>query len=352
MIVNLIEKYTHFSSIDLLTLRTTHNPFIWRLPKYHQMEFIPPVSRYKHLLYLMVPIVVELALFENFNHSGLFGPDVKKLKGRWDIAGLCQLLDHKDPVVQYEAAEALGDLGDEKAIGPLITALKRDEFSGVRWKAAEALSKMGNPAVGPLIAALQYKDEDVRWKAAIALGEIGNLDAIAPLIQLLSDDDRFVRSRAAHALSMIGEQAVFPLIHALKKGDPGVRWGAALALGKIKNPLAVEPLILALADEQGLVRAEAASALASIGNPALGPLLRFLKSAQGETRIEVMTALGELQDADAIEPLVQLLENADDNERKAIADAIDAILIPAVEPLVRRIRNGATKKECKGRRMR
>lgn len=72
-----------------------------------------------------------------------------------------------------------------------------------------------------------------------------------------------------------------------------------------------------------------------------------MKGAKAEIRIEVMTALGELKNADAIEPLVQLLENADDDERRAISDAIDAILIPAVEPLVRRIRDGTIKKECK-----
>jgi HEAT repeat protein len=316
------------------------------------MEFNPPLFWQKRLLYLVVPIVVELAFFDGLNPAGLLWPDVKKLKERRDIAGLARLLEHKDPQVQYEAAEALGNLGDEKAIGPLITALKRDEFSGVRWKAAEALSKIGNPAVESLIATLQYPDDDVRWKAAIALGEIGNPDAIEPLILILSDEDRFVRSRAAHALSMIGEPSIPPLIHALKKGDPGVRWGAVLALGKIKNPLAVEPLILALADDQAMVRAEAAAALASIGTPALGPLLGFLKGAQGETRIEVMTALGELKNADAIEPLLQLLESADEDERQAIADAIDAILIPAVEPLVRRIRNGCAKNGSKEQNLR
>ena len=311
------------------------------------MEFIPTVFWKKRLLYLVVPIVVELAFFERFNPAGLLWPDVNKLKEQRDIAGLAHLLEHKDPQVQYEAAEALGNLGDEKAVGPLIIALKRDEFSGVRWKAAEALSKIGNPAVEPLIATLQYPDDDVRWKAAIALGGIGNPDAIEPLILLLSDEDRFVKSRAAHALSMIGKPAVGRLISELKHGDPDKRWGAALALGKIKDATAVEPLILALADDQAMVRAEAAAALASIGTPALGPLLRFLKGSQGETRIEVMTALGELKNADAIEPLIQLLEKADDKERQAIADAIDAILIPAVEPLVRRIRDGTTKKECK-----
>jgi HEAT repeat protein len=99
-------------------------------------------------------------------------------------------------------------------------------------------------------------------------------------------------------------------------------------------------LIRALADKYENVRAESASSLAAIGKPALGPLLQFLKFSDGPERLEVVTALGELQDTDAIQPLIQMLENADEDERKAIADALDAILIPTVEPLVRKLRDG------------
>jgi HEAT repeat protein len=180
----------------------------------------------------------------------------------------------------------------------------------------------------------------VRWKAAIALGEIGDPRAIEPLIIMLCDEDRFVRSRAAYALSMIGEPAVDPLIRVLRDGDGNLRWGAAIALGKIQNPRAIEPLIRALADKYENVRAESAAALAAMGKPALGPLLQFLKFSDGAARLEIVTALGELQDTDAIQPLIQLLENADEDERKAIADALDAILIPTIEPLVRKLRDG------------
>ena len=161
--------------------------------------------------------MVELTFFKNFNPAGLLGPDVKKLKRRWDVANLARLLDHKDPQVKYEAAEAL--------------------------------SKIGDRAAGPLIATLQYPDEDVRWKAAIALGEIGNPAAIAPLISLLSDDDRHVRSQAAHALSMIGEPAVPPQIAALKRSDAGIRGGSALALGDLGNVDAIEPLVRRIRNE-------------------------------------------------------------------------------------------------------
>jgi len=157
---------------------------------------------------------------------------------------------------------------------------------------------------------------------------------------LLCDEDRFVKSHAALALGSIGEPAVNPLLRALREGDGNLRWGAAIALGKIRDPRAVEPLIWALADKYENVRAESASALGAIGKPALGSLVRFLKFSEGPERLEVVSALGELRDTDAIQPLIQMLESADEDERKAIADALDAILIPTVEPLVRKLRNG------------
>jgi HEAT repeat protein len=262
------------------------------------------------------------------------------MKDAHDIRGLVRLLNHSDPDIQYHALEALGVIGDASAVEHLITVLKHDEMSGVRWKAAEALATIGAPSVGPLIGALEHPDGDVRWKAAIALGEIGDQRAIEPLIRQLSDTDRFVKSRVAHALGMIGAPAVHPLIRTLREGDGNLRWGAAIALGRIKDPLAVEPLIRALADKYENVRAEAAASLAAIGKPAIAPLIWFLKYSEGGMRIEVMNALGELHANDAIEPLVQMLEKADQQERRAIAATLDAILIPSLEPLAKRLWNG------------
>lgn len=294
-------------------------------------EIRTPQHRPKSLL---GAIVVFLGLF------GLFSPNVTKLREKKNVQGLALALDDKDPEVQYRAAEALGDIGDEKSVSPLITAMTRSEYSGVRWKAAEALSKIGDPAVGSLITLLQYPDSDVRWQAGIVLGEIGNTDAIEPLIVLMGDEDRYVRSRAAVALGLIGEPAVFRLVRVLNDGPVRSRCGAAAALGLAKSPGAVEPLINALADPENEVRVEAAAALAAIGSPATGSLIRFLKYTGGERRVEVVRALGQLHVSEAIEPLLQILENADDRERQEVADALDTILAAEVRPMVARIRNG------------
>jgi hypothetical protein len=64
------------------------------------------------------------------------------------------LADKETDVREY-AASALGDIGSEKAIEPLITALSSDKESDVRRSAAYALGGIGSEkAVVPLITAL------------------------------------------------------------------------------------------------------------------------------------------------------------------------------------------------------
>jgi len=288
---------------------------------------------------LLFSLVSGISFIDSVKNVFSSGKSIAKMKDAHDISGLVRLLNHSDPDIQYHAVEALGEIGDAGAVEPLITLLKHEEVSGVRWKTAESLVKIGAPSVEPLIGVLQHPDSDVRWKAAIALGEIRDPRAIGPLIRQLSDTDRFVKSRVAHALGMIGAPAVHPLIQTLHDGDGNQRWGAAIALGGIKDPAAVDPLILTLADKYENVRAEAAAALVAVGEPAIAPLIRFLKYSEGTVRIDVMTALGELHASDAIEPLVQMLEKADEGERRAIAATLDSIVTPAAEQLAKRLWN-------------
>lgn len=71
--------------------------------------------------------------------------------------------------------------------------------------------------VGDLILDLKFGTPGVRSEAAHALGEIGDARAVDPLIDALQDEDRRVRERAARALGKIGDaRAVGPLIEALK----------------------------------------------------------------------------------------------------------------------------------------
>jgi HEAT repeat protein len=62
----------------------------------------------------------------------------------------------------------------------------------------------------------------VKEFAADALGEIKDTRAVGPLIQALKDNDSFVRMSAAGALGDINDtRAVEPLIHALTDDNSG-----------------------------------------------------------------------------------------------------------------------------------
>jgi len=77
-----------------------------------------------------------------------------------------------------------------------------DEVS--RWKAAEALGRIGDPAaVDELISSLWDDDTRVRLKAAWALGLIGDHRAYAPLQRLYRMEDEAAQEIIQEALENI-----------------------------------------------------------------------------------------------------------------------------------------------------
>ncbi|MCQ8893979.1 MAG: HEAT repeat domain-containing protein [Methanolinea sp.] len=244
--------------------------------------------------------------------------NVKRMRQERDIADLVRALSHKDTAVQYEAADALGELRDPSAVLPLMEVLTQDRYSGVRWKAAESLAKIGSPAVEALIGALRHPDEDVRWKAAIALGEIGDVAAVPPLIQLLGDTDRFVRSRAAYALGEFGPAATPSLCEALSADDPAIRQGAARALRKIRDPAARDALTRAMTDPDESVRAAVLEALMALGEEGYRTILSFLSGAGPTERSAISSALKEVSEQRLLSGFLPLLDGADGEARASI----------------------------------
>jgi hypothetical protein len=122
--------------------------------------------------------------------------------------------------VRREAAEALGELGDPRAVEPLLARLA-DWDGMVRVSAADALGRFGDRrAVEPLVARLADEDSDVRRRTAVALGELGDPRAVEPLLAHLGDEDAQVRLVVAGALAELGDpRAVEPLITYLASKD-------------------------------------------------------------------------------------------------------------------------------------
>ena len=168
----------------------------------------------------------------------------------------------------------------EVALHPLINAL------GESNHAAEALGRIGEPAIEPLIRALQDWDGGVRNGAAEALGKIGDARAVEPLIKTLKDSDEAVHKTAVDALGSIGDtRAVEPLLEMLNNAALGedVRCCSAGALGQIGDARAVDPLIkVLLYDRPSYFWEAAVCALGNLGDErAINPLTNKLNKLNG-----------------------------------------------------------------------
>lgn len=174
-------------------------------------------------------------------------PNVEKMNASRDVNGLINALGYQKEVnVRRTAAEALGKLGDVRAVEPLLTA-RKDTNDGVRKAATQALALIG---LEPLIVALKDSDGDVRKAASEALAEIGDARASEPLIALAIDDyDYDVQVAAMQALAKIGDsRALEPLIkyyggRGLWKEEREFKVGAAtVATIKKLDPTWSEPV--------------------------------------------------------------------------------------------------------------
>ena len=217
------------------------------------------------------------------------------------------------------AVRALGEIGDARAVEPLIGVL-RDENWWVRSCAAEALGKIGDTrAVEPLIKELDGYREDSGWEkldvvASVidALGEIGDSNAFEPLERLLrtshnwNDPDRLsVRCRVARALSLFGSESVYTLASELENeyhGEAIDQFILALdkagesSIDEYEKKVAAEAILTVLRNTEPNVRFRfddrlrlAAQALGNIGHQvALEPLREKLTlKQQDQIRITV-----------------------------------------------------------------
>jgi len=181
------------------------------------------------------------------------------------------LLKEKDWFRRKEAAITLGEMGDERAVAPLITALRDDEWN-VREAAEDALAMIGSPAVEPLIKAL--REYQTRRYIIKVLGRIKDERVLDPLFVQLRNEE--FKDDATAALVEVGLPAVERLTAVLNDKDRNVRKHAALALGAIGLPEAVDLLIEATQDEEWEVRMAAIAGLDQIGDERGKPAIKAL----------------------------------------------------------------------------
>jgi HEAT repeat protein len=164
---------------------------------------------------------------------------------------------------QFDILGALAS-ADPRALHELV-AVTRAGQGTASLLAATALSKAGEPAVAPLIEALQDEPVIVRQGAAMALGEIGDPRALAALAARLEDGSHMVRQVAAIALGKLGApEALAPLIGALGDESEIVRRAAVNALGMLGDARALLALERLVAEDVAAVSERARAAIQEI----------------------------------------------------------------------------------------
>jgi HEAT repeat protein len=111
----------------------------------------------------------------------------------------------------------------------------------------------------------------------------------------------------------------------LRHRDPEEKLDWIRQLAKDPTPDAVEVLLEALEQESWFLRDQAANALASMGESVLEPLVQRLDSGLWFTRAAAATALGRMGSPDAAPALTHLLRDPNRTVRDAGGDALAAL---------------------------
>lgn len=224
------------------------------------------------------------------------------------VASLVPLLQDNVKAVREETSTALAAIG-EAAVPSLLAALTHAEWL-VRLHAVEALGKTRSPeAVDPLLSVLfNDRDRAVREDAARALGQIGDARAVEFLVTAMKEPG--LRPLAVEALGRIGDRSAVPVLIDVLNGVErpevsrpmegcGDRWdeemltlgAAARALGAIQDEAAIPSLMKAL--RYTVTRADAADSLTRFGGAVIAPLLALLaRETDDNIRYHVKETLG------------------------------------------------------------
>jgi HEAT repeat protein len=148
-------------------------------------------------------------------------------KMRMTVASLVLALSSRERCEREQARSSLVARG-AAAVGSLVRVLLASPDRQTRWEAAKALGQIGDPAGAPaLVIALDDRHFGVQWLAAEGLISMGTA-GLPPLLSALEShpESGILRDAAHHVLSSQADMGQFsslePLLQALDAGEPNV----------------------------------------------------------------------------------------------------------------------------------
>lgn len=199
----------------------------------------------------------------------------------------------------------------ESSIPLLVEALQKTEADGVKTAIVNILANIkGNKSFTTLVSCLHSDDYVIRREVAASLGGIENSTSVDTLLTVAQDE------------------------------DPTVREKVALSLGLRKDVKAIPALTLMLDDADSYTRTQAALSLGLIGDPTPAPaLLRSLRAPESKCDEiffpALITALGQVHSADAVDDLLSRATTVPDYPTRLIAvNGLKEIGLPAAKKII------------------
>ncbi len=227
---------------------------------------------------------------------------------------ILKTLESTDAKVRKCSAYAFELMRDDRAVEPLVKMIRTDPDEPVRRAATWAMETYDTAeATGALIAAYSDESPEVRYASVRLLGFRKGPDIMELLLKALKDESSKIRSEATHALfAFPDERAVSAICEMMHSDDVDVRKQAAAAFRHSKDERGVDALLFALNDEDTVVRQNAAMALAAIKSPrAVEPLVKAWESSDKYVKSCIVMALAKIEGPEADAALAQVTGGAD-----------------------------------------
>jgi HEAT repeat protein len=253
-----------------------------------------------------------------------------------------ELLGDKDWRVRKTVVDGFVRDARPEIVGGLLDALADPENAGKRNSATEALIRIGDAAIGPIVERLrQEQDIDVRLSLVNLIGDLRSDEGFTTLLAMLDgEDDVNVASSIVSSLGKYRDATALPhLIRILgERQDLWLKFHVVEALGEIGDRSAL-PAVLPLYGEKSLRKPvlEAVGKIADVGT--VNFLLRIIAT---EEKLNLTALRALVRIAETSKP--RIVEEA---ERQLIqARFRESFPREKVEPLVEHLHN-TTKREVK-----
>ncbi|HXG57743.1 MAG TPA: HEAT repeat domain-containing protein [Thermoanaerobaculia bacterium] len=221
-----------------------------------------------------------------------------------DLPLMFELLGDKDWRVRKTIVDGFVRDARAEVIAGLLDALADAENAGKRNSATEALIRIGDASIGPIIERLRVEtDVDVRLSLVNLLGDLRSHDGFAMLQEMLErEQDINVASSIVSSLGKYRDAAALPQLLAMlqRRDDLWLKFHIVEALGEIGDRAAL-PAILPLYGEKSLRKPvlEAIGKIADVGTVSF--LLRIIA---GEEKLNLTALRALVRIAEAEKPRI------------------------------------------------